>query len=64
MVFSKHKQVEIFVSLLNELALIMHVESLRKIINYAIGQGVSGILILGNMGDGTDLLLDFSQLCF
>ena len=34
----------------------LDVESLHKLINYAIGQGVSGIFVLGNMGEGTALL--------
>ncbi len=34
----------------------LDVESLRKIIDYVIKQGVSGIFILGNMGEGTALL--------
>ena len=34
----------------------LDVESLCKIINYTIEQGVSGIFVLGNMGEGTALL--------
>lgn len=34
----------------------LDVSALRKLIDYVIGKGVSGIFVLGNMGEGTALL--------
>lgn len=34
----------------------LDVSALRKLIDYVIGQGVSGVFVLGNMGEGTALL--------